>query len=150
MKQSQKKKLAVLLITAMLFTLLPAGAFAAEDGNTVKELDITKGDITISETTDKVSYIIKGDGKETSNSIVVTGGEQNITLDNVSINSGGCAFALQNGANVTLNLVGNNSLSSTGIAAGIHVPAGTALTIAGSGSLTAQGGTLDHSYGGAV
>ena len=38
MKQSQKKKLAVLLITAMLFTLLPAGAFAADTtGNEVLE-----------------------------------------------------------------------------------------------------------------
>ncbi len=160
MKQSQKKKLAVLLITAMLFTLLPAGAFAADTtGNEVKTLDITQGDITINATGYTVgdattetdftgNYKITGSGASTGNRIVVTGGEQNITLDNVSISSGGCAFALQNGANVTLNLVGENTLQSGGTNAGIHVPAGTALTIKGDGNLKAQGGTYDE-YGGA-
>ncbi len=150
MKQSQKKKLAVLLITAMLFTLLPAGAFAAEEGNTVTELDITQGNITISETTDKVSYIIKGDGKETSNSIVVTGGVQNITLDNVVINSGGSAFALQNNADVTLTLAGNNTLQGGWANAGIHVPAGTTLTIQGEGNLTANGGSSGNNTGASI
>ena len=161
MKQAQKKKLAVLLILAMLFSLLPAGAFAAEEGNTVKELDITQGDITITangytvgdattETEFTGSYKITGNSTSTGNSIVVTGGVQNITLENVSISSSGCAFALQNGANVTLNLVEDNTLQSGGMNAGIHVPAGTALTIAGEGNLTARGGTSRNNGGAGI
>ena len=84
MKQSQKKKLAVLLITAMLFTLLPAGAFAADTpGNEVKTLNIADGNITITDTGYTVgdatteteftgSYKITGNSTSTGNSIVVT------------------------------------------------------------------------------
>ena len=160
MKQSQKKKLAVLLITAMLFTLLPAGAFAADTPGNKVTLDITQGDITITDTGYKVgaaseteftgSYKITGNSTSTGNSIVVTGGAQNITLDNVSISSGGCAFALQGKADVTLNLVGENTLQSGGRNAGVHVPAGTALTIKGEGNLTARGGTSGNNGGAGI
>ena len=161
MKQSQKKKLAVLLITAMLFTLLPAGAFAADTTDTTENavtLNIADGNITINATGYTVgdtgtpdftgSYKITGNSTSTSNSIVVTGGKHDITLDNVVINSSGCAFALKGNADVTLTLKETNTLQSGSYAAGIHVPAGTKLTIKGEGTITANGGNYGTGIGG--
>ena len=109
----------------MLFTLLPAGAFAADTTGNEVTLDITKANIKITdtgytaegattETEFTGSYKITGNSTPTGNSIVVTGGKHDITLDNVVINSGGCAFALKGNADVTLTLKETNTLQSGG------------------------------------
>lgn len=72
--------------------------------------------------------------------VVSDGVKANITLNNASINtSSGAGISLEGSANVTLNLVGNNSvISSEHGAAGIRVTTGATLTIQGNGALDAE------------
>lgn len=89
-------------------------------------LTIKSGDLTIS---------MEEGAAASADRIVVGGGYTGtLTLENVSIDrssAGDCAFALESGANVTLNLIGNNTLKSGGAEAGLHVPVGATLTLTG-------------------
>jgi len=81
-------------------------------------------------------------GTTTTNRVLVAANATaTITLQNASIsNNGNSPFMLQGGANVTLNLVDDNTLTAVNVGAGLTVPSNAELTINGPGSLTAQGG----------
>lgn len=177
----KKRLLSAILSLCLLLTMAPTVAFAAESpadapgtsedaGSSVAEpaeLDLTVGSIEISAEGYKVNggelvahtgkYVLTG--KTTTNTVTVTGGEQEITLNGVNIDVSGmqtgipCAFAIE-GGQVTLTLAdgSENTLKSgliddkkTGIScAGIWVNQGAELIINGgtdgSGKLTAVGG----------
>ena len=82
-------------------------------------------------------HIINGNNKQTANTITVTGGEHDITIQNVNISTGGCAFAINGGASVNLTLEGTNTLQSGGSNPGLYVPQGARLVVLGKGDLTA-------------
>jgi hypothetical protein len=116
------------------------------------------------------SYTVTGDGTETTEKIIVEGsfGKGSITIEDININLGRkpstgpaadgrvdlCAFTVQSGADLTLNLQGSNTLvSGTHTAYGLPeymshllacgsagIAAQGSLTIEGEGSLTVQGG----------
>ena len=96
-------------------------------------------------------HIITGNGQRTTNTIKVTGGTHNITIENVNI-SGHPAFSIESDAEVNLTLVGTNTLTSGDCCAGLQVPKGATLTIekASSGSLTAAGGYYGAGIGGST
>ena len=122
---------------------------AAKDENGYTILDITKGTITISDTTvsgvsadgnavselNATGYHIVGNGTGTTNAIFIKGGKQNIILDNINITSGKC-IQITNNSDVTLNIQGTNSVKNTerGIAmdrTAVRVDGGCKLTIEG-------------------
>jgi hypothetical protein len=81
---------------------------------------------------------------ESTDRLVEVNGTANITLDELHINydaAFGSAMKINNGANVTLTLKGENTVASVHefAMAGIHVVSGATLTITGDGSLTAMG-----------
>lgn len=82
-------------------------------------------------------HIITGNNQQTANTITVTGGEHDITIQNVNISTGGCAFAINGGASVNLTLEGTNTLQSGGYNPGLYVPQGARLVVLGKGNLTA-------------
>jgi hypothetical protein len=83
--------------------------------------------------------IIQSAGGSTSNTISITGGTQQIMLQNVDIeSSSGSAFSISSGASVNLSLSGTNTLNSES-GDGIEVPLGASLNIVGGDSLTAKG-----------
>ncbi len=180
-----KKRLwSAILSLCLLLTMVPTTAFAAESpadapgtsedkGSSVAELDLSNGSIEITaegytqgETTVEHTgkYVLTG--TTTTNTVTVTGGEQEITLGGVNIDVSDmqkgipCAFAIE-GGQVTLTLADDstNTLKSglidnkeTGIScAGLWVNQDAALIINGgtdgSGKLTAVGGgTGSHSF----
>ncbi len=96
-------------------------------------------------------HTITGTGVETGNTITVTGGTHNITIENVNISTGDCAFSIANGADVKLTLSGTNTLKSGSRCAGLQVPNGATLTITetSDGSrLEATGGYYSAGIGG--
>ena len=139
----------------------------------VKTLSLADGSITISAEGYKVGdgeqvahtgkYVLTG--TTTTNTVTVTGGEQEITLKDVNIDVSDdhsasakvCAFDIQ-GGNVTLMLEGDNVLTSGftvektevntdsqlfaagWMCAGLSVEQGASVTIDGTGSLTAKAG----------
>ena len=134
--------LSVLMFLAMMTTLLPAAVAVEPINNGIH--DIEAGSITISG--DGI-YFIKGTGTATANTITVSyGASPDITLENVNIDSSGCAFLIADDStgNVQVNLEGDNSLRSATNYAGLQKNGNGAaigtLTIYGPGSLTATGG----------
>ncbi|MEA4924277.1 MAG: S-layer homology domain-containing protein [Syntrophomonadaceae bacterium] len=130
-------------------------------------VDVSEGNITISDagsdeltitygtpdtTTDAFpnTQEITITGSTTANTVTVASGvTANITLSGVDIDlpsNGGCAFALEGTAEVTLTLTGSNSLTSGTGHAGLQVPENAVLAIGGTGSLTA--GSSYDSYAG--
>ena len=99
-------------------------------------------------------HTIIGSGQTTKNTITVTGGIHNITIENVNINASdtpeACAFSIESGATVNLTLEGSSTLKSGTGNAGLQVPEGAALTIDGAeaGFLTVQGGSQGAGIGG--
>ena len=79
---------------------------------------------------------------------VVAGASVNIILEDITLNHNQSPLLLNNGADVTLTLVGTNTLTAGMSSAGIQTPSGTALTIDGTGSLTARGGNEGAGIGG--
>lgn len=174
-----KKLISLLLSMAMVFSMTAVQALAADEetamlADTGAEgtdapvvqtvtLDLSQGSITISatgytqgggdETPFTGAYTIEQDDKAYfNNTVSVTGGTHEITMNNVDIDvsgiSGACAFSIASGATVDLKLAGPVTLKSGSYAAGLSVPTGAAVTISAisaSGALTAEGG--EHSAG---
>ena len=177
-----KKLISLLLSMAMVFSMTAVQALAAdeetamladtgaEDTNApvaqTVTLDLSQGSITISatgytqgggdETPFTGAYTIKQDDKAYfNNTVSVTGGTHEITMNNVDIDvsgiSGACAFSIASGATVDLKLAGPVTLKSGSYAAGLSVPTGAAVTISAisaSGALTAAGGDRGAGIGG--
>lgn len=115
----------------------PVNLLAGED-------DVSTGDIVINDTCGAgCSHRIIG--TSTQYTIRVTGGTHNITIADVDIKVSGCAFSIENSANVNLTLEGTNTLQSGSEKAGLQVPNGAILTIDGSDDtfLTAQCSEID-------
>ena len=94
-------------------------------------------------------------GTSTTNTITVTNGIHNITLQDVNIDVSGLgiatAFSISGGAKVYLTLNGVNTLKSGEYCAGLQVPDGTVLIITADstgGSLDATGGISGAGIGG--
>ena len=165
----KRKMLSLLLVFAMLLSMMPTYAFAAEG----TALDISAGAIEI---TENGEYTITGNS--TTNGVKIAENvTATITLSNVSITlsngsgvdgggssdmsgAGTAAIALDEGANVTLNLVGSNTLKGGAGRAAIevigeknHIDGNTAeatpasLIIDGNGSLNATGGAAAAAIG---
>jgi uncharacterized repeat protein (TIGR02543 family) len=114
-----------------------------------KSFNINAGSVTI--TADGI-YTITGNGTATANTIKVNPGVlARITLENVNIGSGGCAFDMS-GATVVLRLSGTNTLQSGDRCAGLFVPADAKLTItsiSGDGSTDGTLNATGSGFGGA-
>ncbi|WP_293674624.1 hypothetical protein [uncultured Parabacteroides sp.] len=144
------------LFMAML--LLPLAAW----GQTTQSLNIENGSITITST----GYTIGNGGEQaysgaytisgttTSNTVTVSSGTHNITLDGASIDvsttDNSCAFAIAADAQVNLTLTGENVLKSGLDKAALNVPAEATLVITeeSTGSLVANGGFKGAGIGG--
>lgn len=86
--------------------------------------------------------------EETTNTIVVSGGTHNITIENININKPVTGpFVLQNNATVYLTLSGDNTIVANATFAGIEVPSGCLLDVKGSGTLNVTGGTSSAGIG---
>lgn len=179
-----KKLISLLLSMAMVFSMTAVQALAADEetamlADTGAEgtdapvaqtvtLDLSKGSIVISATGYKQgggnetpftgAYTIKQSDKAyLTNTISVTGGTHEITMNDVVIDasgiSGACAFSIATGATVDLKLAGRVMLKSGEYAAGLSVPAGATVTISAisaSGALTAGGGEYSAGIGGSA
>lgn len=177
-----KKLISLLLSMAMVFSMTAVQALAADEetamlADTGAEgtdapvaqtvtLDLSQGSITISatgytqgsgnETPFTGAYTIEQDDKAYfNNTVSVTGGTHEITMNNVDIDvsgiSGACAFSIASGATVDLKLAGPVTLKSGSYAAGLSVPTGAAVTISAisaSGALKAEGGKYGAGIGG--
>ena len=105
---------------------------------------------------DGANVNVSGQNANNRRLLVRTNAVATVTLNNVTINqlSGGdIAFVVENGANVTLNLVGTNTLiggsNTDRPAIGITNTGGTStLTIQGTGTLIATGSTTGAGIGG--
>ena len=161
----RKKVIAIVLTLAIVASLLPMAAYAADE----IELDINNGDITITatgytqgtntpETSHTGSYkIIQNDSSNpVSNKIIITSGEINLTISGLNIEAaGGPAIKVENYATLNVTLEGENKLTGADGYAAVSVAAGEwgndniidgtqgHLVISGSGSLIAQGGDAD-------
>ena len=127
------------------------------DETETKELSINDGSILIESdgytvgTEEKVlftgAYKITGTG-ETTNTIVVSGGTHQITIENINISKPVTGpFVLENDASVTLTISGTNTITANATFAGIEVPAGCVLDVKGSGTLNVTGGTSSAGIG---
>lgn len=98
--------------------------------------------------TDSGDYTLTGLNTTGVRVVVNSGVKANITLNNAKIDTyTGAGISLEGNANVTLNLVGNNSvLTSKQGAAGIRVTTGATLTIQGSGTLDAESTFIPTAY----
>ena len=125
----------------------------------VQEVPIEDGPVTITDCGSNCSgHTITGTGTSTGNTITVTGGTHDITLQDVNIDvstqRGAAAFSISTsisgGSEVYLTLNGVNTLQSGWDRAGLEVPGGTALVITknSTGSLDATGGTYGAGIGG--
>ena len=163
----KKRLLAILLTLCMLIGLLPATALANGEGTSTSsgpELDISQGSITITNDGYKLTkdtQVIEGKwssethvltitGTSTNeNMIVVKGGNPEITLKNVSIQTSGTnapGLVLMSGTDGTENkntativLEGVNTLKGGSNAPGVQINKNAALTIRGTGTLNAMG-----------
>ena len=140
----------------------------AEKKENAVTLDLSQGSIVISTTGYKQgggdetpftgAYTIKQSDKAyLTNTVSVTGGTHEITMNDVVIDasgiSGACAFSIATGATVDLKLAGRVMLKSGEYAAGLSVPAGATVTISAisaSGALTAGGGEYSAGIGGSA
>ena len=130
-----------------------AGTWDIADGNiTVKAGDaegtnrVTQGEKDVEDT----DTVITGESKENTVTIDTSGGDVDVTFDDLKIDAsdkGEAAVRVEGGGDVTIELDGDNELKSGGYNAGLekdgHEPEGT-LTIKDDkgkdGSLTAEGG----------
>ena len=157
------------VLTVLILVLSLGGTVLAAGQQTT--LDISQGNIIISPTgyslgantgqPNPEGYLItQTGGGSTANTITITGGEHDITIDNITIQaSANAAIEVQTGAAVSLTLSGTNSLSGGDGFAGISVAAAWAgdgsydaansgqLILLGSGQLTATGGKATGRYG---
>lgn len=177
-----KKLISLLLSMAMVFSMTAVQVLAVDEETAMLAdagtegtdapvaqtvtLDLSQGSIAISATGYKQgggdetpftgAYTIKQSDKAyLTNTVSVTGGTHEITMNDVVIDvsnsSGACAFSIATGATVDLKLAGRVMLKSGSYAAGLSVPTGAAVTISAisaSGALTAEGGKYGAGIGG--
>lgn len=92
------------------------GVSSSSSDSQATTYNINEGDIKL---TSGGTYIIKGDGSQTSNMIIIEGDpespwEYNITLNNVNINTvSDHGIWIQQGANVNLDLIGENTIGKS-------------------------------------
>lgn len=102
--------------------------------NDARHWDISQGSLYIDPSTGGNSYVIQGSVRDSDNHISVQGRNVKLILDNVDIDTGYLVapIELENGATVTLELIGKNKISGD---YGILVNQGSTLNIIGEGSL---------------
>lgn len=142
-----KRLLSTLMCMALIFTLLPMTAWAAQGsdfaitGNSTGYTYDASGVLTFTQDGTYTVSMAEGVTQTTTDRIVIASGvTADITLSGVDIDVSGanqCAFDMT-GATVNLTLAGINSLKSSGSYAGLRCPDGAVLTIDGTGSLTAE------------
>lgn len=110
---------------------------------------ITQG-ATVLEHSGNGSIKITGEGTETNNTISVTAGINNITIENINIlrKDDVSPISIEAGATANIEITGDNYCINEGTAAGIHVPTGAGLYLYGDGTLTVKGGTGAAGIGG--
>ena len=177
-----KKLISLLLSMAMVFSMTAVQVLAVDEETAMLAdagtegtdapvaqtvtLDLSQGSIAISATGYKQgggdetpftgAYTIKQSDKAyLTNTVSVTGGTHEITMNDVDIDvsnsSGACAFSIETGASVLLKLVGTVTLKSGNTKAGLSVPSGAAVTISAdtdSDELTAKGAQGGAGIGG--
>lgn len=149
------KKLSVIFLALILVLSLVSPAFAVEITD-LTFLYIDKGNITIGDNyvsgygffgqkitaVNKTGYCIAMTGTNaTSNTVVVEGGSNFITLKNVKINVEGyfdCAFEVCNGATTDIFFTGENSLKSGSARAGLEISEDSTVILSGDGTLMAR------------
>lgn len=122
---------------------LSQGSITIEKGTNQGTSKVTPSGGTVEDNIPKDTMLtITSGGSTTANTITVSSGTHNITLNNVTITSDAAApLELSGEVNVTLTLAGSNSLTATSTYAGIFVSEYTQLEITGEGSLAATGGS---------
>lgn len=136
-----KKLMSMLMIVSMVLLLIPSSALASDPQ------DISAGPVIITEPGD-YTIIQSGIGSTTNTITVNTSGTANISIQDLNIQTGGCAFMIQAGS-VNLTILGNNTLVSTESYAGIQ-NGNNQLTIGGTGQLVAQCATSTFGYGAGI
>ncbi len=141
---------------AALLVLTPQLALAAISHN---GQEVSAGDsYTVNESGTCQGHVFSGTSEEDwynplgGQNITVSGGTHTITLDGLTINdpgTGSSAINIQDGANVTLVLKGENYLEASGNHPGIWVQEGSSLTIEGDGSLVVYAGNTTAGFGAA-
>jgi uncharacterized repeat protein (TIGR02543 family) len=155
--------LCVLLVCLAVLTI---SVGAAEEEETVSllastpTLDLANGSIVISQDSTGAILYTQGDTSQTggstcivqqsnnatatTNTIAVESGDVTVTLTGVNIQTTdefSAPISVQNGAALTLYLVGDSTVSATANAAAVQSTWDSTLVIQGSGSLTASGGS---------
>ena len=151
------KSIVSLILCAVLTVLLCMPSFALEVSE-LTYLYIDKGCIVIGdgyvsgygEFGEKVTEydpdgycITVTESGDVKNTVTFDGGKNIVVLKNVSVSLKSqfmCAFSVENGADVTLYLDGDNSLISGESRAGVEISADSVLTVEGDGSLFAKSG----------
>ena len=156
----RKKVLALILTLALVVSLMPVTAYADD----AAELDISNGDITITETGytqgtgtetphDRSYKITQTGTNPVSNKIIIASGKIDLIISGLNIEAAkGPAIKVGTGATLNLTLDSENTLTGADGYAAISVAAGVwddnsyvdgsqgHLLIDGIGTLTAQGG----------
>ncbi len=166
MRKRTKQFLSFLLCIVLLLGMVPTTVSATESDGTQTTLDVSKGNIVIGDgtldaygadgthltTADPDGYYITG--TTTSNTVSVTGGNHNISINGLNISASNAAFYITN-AHVNLSLVNDNTLDSGNGYKDLHLDgANASLTINGYGTLYAgfiggnNGGTITIEGGG--
>lgn len=92
-------------------------------------------------------YVITGESSQ--NTLTISGGNPQITLDNVKVSADTSPIAIQAGASAVIELKGENTLTGGAEFPAIRVSDGAAVTIRGEGILHAFGGQYASAVGGA-
>ena len=145
-----------LSIGATLLVMAPAVALAAISHN---DQEVSAGDsYTVNELGTCQGHVFSGVSEDVlynplgGQNITVSGGTHTITLDGLTIDdpgTGSSAINIQDRANVTLVLKGENYLEASGNHPGIWVQEGSSLTIEGDGSLVVYAGNTTAGFGAA-
>ena len=152
------------LTVAMLISLLPTTAFADSGGAYIDLSDTNpqppNGDGWVYSQSESVYTIldgadvtVRGSNTGSQRRLVVSGNATaTITFENITIEelaAGQSPLMINYGADVTLNLLENNTLKGGTNSAGIQMSeTNTSLKISGSGSLTVEGGSAGAGIGG--
>lgn len=142
--------------SAALLVMTPQLALAAISHN---GQEVSAGDsYTVNESGTCQGHVFSGTSEDDfwvptgGQHITVSGGTHTITLDGLTIDDPGLASSainIQDGANVTLVLKGENYLEASGNHPGIWVEEGSSLTIEGDGSLVVYAGNTTAGLGAA-
>ena len=158
-----RSRILAVLMALLLAVAMPLTALAEEYDLNAGSVTIDANEVGQTVTQNEVSTpdsnpVITSHGTETSHTITVNtnGGNANVTLDNVNINSDGAAMEVNRGegTTVTVELDGTKTLQSGEDYAGLQTSGEGALVIQDAngkeGSLTANGGFLGAGIGGGI